>query len=122
MLIFDEYLMRWNLTPDGDPIITHSSRLLPVLYKGVPAMLKIVMEAEERRGGVLMVWWNGKGAARVLIYEGDALLMEREVDTISLIDMVRSGNDDEASRIICDVAAKLHAQKENQPPELLPLS
>lgn len=63
--MFEEYIVRWNLAPDGDPIITHSSRLLPVLYKGIPAMLKVAMTAEERRGGLLMVWWHGEGAAQI---------------------------------------------------------
>jgi len=26
--MFDTYLGRWNLIPDGSPIVTHSSRLL----------------------------------------------------------------------------------------------
>ena len=43
--MFDDYLARWHLTPDGTPIITHSSRLLPVRRDGVPAMLKIALEA-----------------------------------------------------------------------------
>jgi len=120
--MFDEYLVRWNLIPDGDPIITHSSRLLPVLYKGIPAMLKVAIEAEERWGSLLMVWWNGEGAAPILAHEGDALLMERAVGTASLSEMAHSGHDDEASRIICAVAAKLHAVKGKPLPELLPLT
>ncbi len=120
--MFDRYLSLWELTPDGAPIITHSSRLLPVRYKGVPAMLKIAMETEERWGGLLMVWWDGEGAARVLAHEGDALLMERAIGKNSLIEMVRKGHDDEASQIICATAAKLHAPRACPPPELLPLS
>lgn len=107
--------------PDGDSIITHSSRLLPVRYKDIPAMLKIAVSEEERWGALLMIWWDGEGAARVFIHDGDALLMERAVSSISLTEMARSGHDDEASRIICAVAAKLHARKKN-PPELLSLS
>jgi streptomycin 6-kinase len=49
--MFDFYLSRWELLPDGDSIITRSSRLLPVLYRDQPAMLKIAVEAEERSGG-----------------------------------------------------------------------
>ena len=36
--------------------------------------------------------------------------------------MAKSGRDDEASRILCAVAAKLHAPRAKPPPELLPLS
>ena len=119
--MFDDYLARWGLTPDGAPIATRSSDLLPVRRAGVPAMLKIAREAEERWGGLLMSWWGGDGAARVLAQEGDALLLERATGKGSLVEMARGGRDDEASRIICAVAARLHAPRGCPPPELIPL-
>ena len=118
-MIFD-YLARWDLTPDGEPIATHSSALLPVRRAGVPAMLKIAREAEERWGGLLMRWWGGDGAARVLAQDGAALLLERATGEGSLVEMARSGRDDEASRILCTVAARLHAPR-GCPPPLIPL-
>jgi len=118
---FDDYLARWGLTPDGEPIATRSSDLLPVRRAGVPAMLKIAKEAEERWGGILMGWWGGDGAARVLAQEGDALLLQRATGERSLIEMARGGRDDEASRIICAVAARLHAPRGCPPPALIPL-
>lgn len=84
-------------------------------------MLKIASEAEERRGGLLMSWWGGEGAARVLAQEGNALLLERATGTGSLVEMARDGCDDEASRIICAVAARLHAARRCPAPELIPL-
>ena len=118
----DDQLRRWRLVGDGDVIVTHSSRLLPVRRDGAPAMLKIALEAEERFGAGLMAWWDGVGAARVLAHEGDALLMERAVDGESLAAMARAGRDDEASRILCAVAARLHAPRLSPPPELVPLA
>ena len=120
--LFEGYLSRWNLTPDGEPIISRSSRLLPVRCGDVPAMLKIAVEAEEKCGAALMIWWNGEGAARVLAHDDDALLLERASGERSLIEMSQNGRDDEASRIICEVAATLHAPKSNPPPTLIPLS
>ncbi len=120
-VMFAEYLDRWDLVPDGERITTQSSRLLPVRRAGVPAMLKIAMEPEERWGAGLMVWWGGNGAARALAHEGDALLLERALGDASLSEMARDGRDDEASRIICTVAARLHAPRDRQPPALLPL-
>jgi len=120
--MFDDHLARWGLAPDGDPIITRSSRLLPVRREGAPAMLKIATAAEERRGGLLMVWWDGQGAARVLAHAGAALLMERAAGGASLVEMARNGRDDEASGIICAVAARLHAPRDRAPPEPVPLS
>lgn len=63
--IFEEHLARRDLVPDGAPIVTHSSRLLPVRSCGRPAMPKVAVEAEERAGARLMAWWNGDGAAPV---------------------------------------------------------
>lgn len=118
----ESYLHRWELAADGPPFQTHACWLQPVRYKGDPAMLKIATENEERRGASLMKWWNGEGAARVFAHEGDALLMERACGGRSLIEMARSGEDDAASRVMCGVAAQLHARRAAEPPELIPLS
>lgn len=119
--MFTEYIVRWDLIPDGAPIRTHSSRLLPVRQRGVPAMLKIAQADEERQGGSLMVWWNGEGAARVLAHMGDALLLERAECARSLAQMTRDGNDDDATRILCSAAAKLHTPRAQPKPTLVPL-
>jgi streptomycin 6-kinase len=119
--MFDAYLKRWALEPDGKPIVTPFSRLLPVRQHGVPAMLKIANEAEETFGGVLMTWWDGEGAARVLAHDGNALLLERATGTRSLSRLARSGGDDEATRILCGAIAKLHAVRKPPPRDLIPL-
>jgi streptomycin 6-kinase len=67
--MFDHHLALWRLVPDGAPVVTPGARLLPVRQEGRPAMLKIAVETEERFGGVLMAWWDGNGAARVLAME-----------------------------------------------------
>ena len=121
--MFDVYLDRWELIPDGEPIITPTSNLLPARRGAEPVMLKVAREAEERRGGTLMAWWDGVGAARVLAHEGDALLLERVLDGGALVAMARSGRDDEASRILCAVAARLHTARDGPLPDtLVPLS
>lgn len=120
-MTFDPYLSRWNLVSDGEPIATHSSDLLPVRQNGAPAMLKIAREAEERRGPLLMEWWDGDGAARVLAHDDPALLLERAMGHRSLLAMAHNGQDDAASRILCDVAAKLHAPRGKPYPDLIPL-
>ena len=56
--MFDRYLTCWALTPDGHPIITRTSHILPVRQLGAPAMLKIAVDDEERLGGLLMAWWD----------------------------------------------------------------
>ena len=86
-LMFSPYLERWSLTTDGEPIITHSSRLLPVIWRDNRAMLKVATDSSEREGALLMQWWDGDGAARVYAQEDDAVLLERATDRYSLLHM-----------------------------------
>jgi hypothetical protein len=90
-----------------------------VRYRGIPAILTISFESEERWDGVLMTWWNGDGATRVLAQDEEALLLKRAMGATSLADMARNGCDDDASRIM---VARLHAKRDCPPPELIPLS
>lgn len=119
--MFDAYLARWGLAPDGEAILTHSSALLPVRRHGMAMMLKVARVPEERAGARLMCWWDGEGAAPVLEHDGDAVLMERALGPGSLVEMARGGRDDEASRILCAAAARLHAPRDRAPPALVPL-
>jgi len=120
--MFESHLKRWRLTVDGEPIITHSSHLLPILWDDRPAMLKISRDEAERAGGALMQWWDGIGAARVYAHDGEAVLLERAMGRRSLLAMAMDGADDTATRIICSTVAKLHAPREQPKPELIPLT
>jgi streptomycin 6-kinase len=119
---FKVYIDRWGLVPDGNLIVTHSSKLLPVRRNCEPAMLKIALGQEEKNGASLMIWWNGIGAARVLEHDGNAILLERASGCRSLTDMVANERDDEASRIICEVVAKVHSHRQSAAPKLVPLT
>ena len=118
---FAPYLALWKLMPDGTPLRTTASCLLPVSRGGEPAMLKIALSVEEARGGRLMGWWEGKGAARVLAHDGNALLLERAEGSRSLASMARSGADETACRILCRTVATLHATRKPAPSGLVPL-
>jgi streptomycin 6-kinase len=109
--MFSPYLERWSLISDGQPIITHSSRLLPVIWQDKRAMLKVATDSSEREGALLMQWWDGDGAAYVYAQEDDAVLLERATDRYSLLHMAMNGEDDEASRIMVRTAARLHAPR-----------
>lgn len=116
------HLDRWRLTPDGPPILTPAAQLWPVRRAGLPLMLRIADSDDARRATQLLRWWKGDGAARVIAASDDALLMERATGPGNLADLARSGQDDAACRILCDVAAKLHADRPTPPPEaLIPL-
>lgn len=119
---FTPYIDRWAVAQDGNPIVTHSSRLLPVRRNGEPAMLKIAATPEEKRGAGLMIWWNGIGAARVLEHDDDAILLERATGSRSLAVMAEHGEDDEASAILCKAVAELHKPRAAPPSNLVPLS
>ena len=120
--MFESYIKRWSLTPDGEPIVTHSSNLLPVLWRGKPAMLKMSDDEAERAGGAVLDWWDGDGAARVYAHDGHAVLMERSLSVRSLLIMARQGSDDEATRIMCRAANRLHAPRAKPLPKLVPLA
>jgi len=120
--MFDPYIDRWSLTPDGDPIITHSSHLLPVLWRDKPAMLKIALDVDEKFGNRVLRWWDGDGTAFVYEHDDNAALMERAIGSGSLLTMAIQGEDDEASRIMCRTAARLHAPRAKPlPSDLVPL-
>lgn len=118
---FSRYLRLWTLTPDGEPITTHSSHLLPVRWQGRAAMIKVALEAEEQAGSRVMRWWDGEGAAQVYAHDGDVILMERAEGQRSLMHMALHGEDDQASRIACDVVANLHRPRGKPLPELIGL-
>lgn len=120
-MMFDQYLKRWKLSIDGDAFVSLNGHLIPVRQRGMPAMLKVSQGPEEQAGNTLMAWWGGKGAAPVLACDGEALLMERAVGSGSLTQMVRCGQDDEVSRILCAVVDRLHAPRAKPIPALIPL-
>jgi streptomycin 6-kinase len=103
------------------PITTHAAWLLPVRRGNELLMLKVSHEADERQGAVLLRWWDGNGAARVVEAEGDAILIERAIGDASLVAYAHEGRDDEATSILCDVANVLHAPRRKLLPELIPL-
>ena len=119
--MFTSFIDEWSLEPAGDPILTRTSRLLPVRWRGLPAMLKVADEPEERFGGQLMRWWDGHGVARVYAATESAILLERSESRRSLFHMAMTGSDDDATRIVCRTVAALHAPRPSTPAGLAPL-
>ncbi len=108
MTQIDVYVRRWGLVADGEPIVTHFSQLLPVRRSGVALMLKLLLTPEELSGSKVLQWWDGHRAAAVLEIDEGAILMERALGGMSLAGMVESGRDEDATRILVDVANRLH--------------
>lgn len=109
-------MARWGLQADGPAFRTHASTLVPVRRDGRPAMLKLAHSLEEARGGRLMAWWAGRGAAPVLARHGPALLMERASGG-----SLASLDDDAATRVIVAAAERLRDQGGRPVPRLVPL-
>jgi streptomycin 6-kinase len=115
------YKQLWSLLDDGEPFTTYSGLLQPVVSQGVKCMLKIARREKDKPGNSLMAWWKGDGAAPILRYDDTAILMERATGSHSLAEMAKTGYDDEASRVICSVVARLHAHQAPYPKGLVPL-
>lgn len=113
--VWRETLTRWNLSPDGAPLATAGSDLLPVRWNGRPAMLKRANTPEERAGAAVLRWWGGDGAAEVFAHEGDTVLMERATGTGDLMAMAMGGRDDEATQILCGTVEHLHRSRPGSP-------
>ncbi|TBR47591.1 APH(6) family putative aminoglycoside O-phosphotransferase [Escherichia albertii] len=117
------WLHHWNLIPDGDKFVTHTSTLLPVKTgaHGIKAMLKVTDDADEQTGNSLMAWWEGNGAAQVIAYEKEAILLARATGIASLSKMSQNGQDDAACRIMCATANRLHNNSNKTLPKLTSL-
>ena len=123
MMTFQPWLDHWDLTADGAPFETLTSTLMPVRRNGDAGMLKLTTSEVVWAGGALLVWGAGVGAAAVWAREGEALLMARATGSGSLASMARDGRDDEACRVLCTAAARLHTKRPNPPPNtLVPLT
>ena len=114
---------RWSLT-EIDPIAdTATSNVYRVrLPDGSRAALKILKPygADEINGARLMEWYAGAGAARIIAIAEPMILMEW-LELGRLGNVVRSGRDDEATAILCDVAQQLHRPRGAAPTGLKPL-
>lgn len=113
----------WGLTSDGPPFRTASSWLQPVRDGETPAMLKLPFEDEERRGGQVLAWFDGRGAARVLRADAEAVLVERLADDVDLAALAEGSptDDAEACAVLCVVIGRLHSNQPSPPPEAMPL-
>jgi streptomycin 6-kinase len=83
-------------------------------------LLKPGVGDDEARGGALLAWYGGHGAAKVFGVTPEAVLMEWLAGG-TLGDVARAGRDDRATLVLADVVERLHARRKAAPPELTPL-
>ncbi|MBF4570199.1 phosphotransferase [Plantibacter sp. VKM Ac-2880] len=104
----DAAVEQWGLVRDGDPIVTPSSRLLPVTHRGRPAMLKVPLVHEEALGGRLLAAWRGIGCAAVFAGDEHSVVLERAVGGHDLTSLTRAGDDLGAIAVLGSVLGVLH--------------
>ena len=100
---------------------TFTSDVFRVVYRNEPAVLKVLNEKGrqfELRGAAVLQCFNGNGAVRLLQADEGAHLLEY-VDGQPLKLLVEGGDDDRATKIVCEVVQKLHAYQGPIPAELI---
>ncbi len=117
-------IARWSLTSPSFVTETATSVIYRVEHAAHgPVALKLLKPGageDEARGGAMLAWFGGHGAARVFGLAPDAVLMEW-LDGETLGDVARAGRDDAATLILADVVERLHARRDGPPPELTTL-
>lgn len=98
---------QWNVTLE-DTLETASSLVGFGVRDGLRVVLKVITGAnDELHSGKVLRAFGGSGAARVLENEVGAVLLERLEPGEQLVNLVRRGEDDEATRILASVIKKL---------------
>ena len=106
-----DYLAKWKLDADGAPFETPSSRLCFVRRGNTPAVLKLFKpHADEERSAAALKALGGPCVC-VLEESGEAVLLERCMPATPLSHLVDAGRDEDATDIICDIVAALHAKR-----------
>jgi streptomycin 6-kinase len=105
----DEAVRRWALRLDGPPMPTPSG-WVAFGRRGTTALaLKLIAaRSDEGRAAAALRHFAGHGSVRLVDHADGALLLERAVPGRPLADLVLAGRDDDATNILCDVAAALH--------------
>ena len=98
---------QWNVTID-EVRETESSVLGFGVRDRRDVVLKLIKKADdELHSGAVLRAFDGDGAVRVLESEVGAVLLERLDPGEELVNLVRRGEDDEATKILAEVIAKL---------------
>ncbi|MFC8434525.1 aminoglycoside phosphotransferase family protein [Streptomyces sp. NPDC057253] len=111
--LIEEFLERWDLSPDGSPLHGVTALVLPVrpaLKDGPPAALKFQLLDEESAGEpVALRLWDGDGAVRLLDHDPvtHTMLLER-LDSTRMLSTLPGTRD--AVLVIAHLLAHLTAE------------
>jgi len=103
--------VEWNVTLDE--IRQTSTSLFGFgTREGVRVVLKLTKESsDESHSGAVLQAYAGDGAVRVFECETGAVLLERLEPGEQLVNLVKRGDDDEATKILAEVIGKLANNK-----------
>jgi streptomycin 6-kinase len=101
----------WRLEIE-DTFETETSAIAFVSRGGQALVLKLVKrEGDEWYAGEVLEAFDGRGVVRVYEYDGGAMLIERLQPGHSLVEMVLSGKDEEATEVLAGVTQQ-HSPRE----------
>ena len=114
--VLEPFLRLWALefvarppAPGGRTPYPGSGDVAFVRRGGEDLVLKLAPAGtDEARSGEVLAHWDGRGAVRLLAQTAGAILIERARPGDDLSGLVRSGRDDEATLILCQVMAQLN--------------
>ena len=99
--------VEWNVSLE-ETLETPSSLLGFGVRDGVRVVLKITkLAGDESHSGEVLKAYGAEGAVRVYESETGAVLLERLEPGEQLVDVVKRGEDDKATKILAEVIAKL---------------
>jgi streptomycin 6-kinase len=106
------YQKQWCLESVKKYLDTPSSILFKVIYKQKPAVLKVFKNnSDEIKSGVILKAYVGVGTVKIYHHTDSAILMQEINPAYELADLTKSGNDNDATMIFCDVVKKLHSKR-----------
>jgi streptomycin 6-kinase len=113
--LLEPHLALWALTPEAPPVQTQTSVVQLVRRGAERLVLKLITHADEAGQRAALAHFGGRGAVRLVDWDGTALLMERAQPGEQLVRLVRGGRDDEATVRAGEVMARLQAQSAPPP-------
>lgn len=107
---------RLGVQLEGEPFATRACLLCWVRCGGEAGVLKMSHEEEEIAGPEALQWWSGEGAVRVLLRDGNAVVLERAGVALrqAMSDDVR------ATEVMCEVIERLHRRSRVERPQGFP--
>jgi streptomycin 6-kinase len=100
---------RWGAVLDGPFVESPTGRVGFGQRGSDRVVLKIPHPDEDEANSLAaLLHFDGSGCVRVLDHDRRAMLLERAIPGRPLTELVLAGRDDEATSVLCDVAAALH--------------